>query len=91
MCSDERNETGDHDGNAKDRKLFANVQKRFALLGSLEVAGVTDGADNQSHEQSVQAGIKDHVAEDDAQGLHAGVDGLRKTEICVCFHCQIFR
>lgn len=89
MGSDERNETRDHEGQTKDRKFFANIQKRLALLCSSEVATIAYSANDQSHKQSVQAGIKDDVANNGAQRLHNSVDGLRKTESCACFHYKI--
>ncbi len=39
-----------HNNQAKYRQFFANIQKRFALFGSSDVAGITYGSDNKSHE-----------------------------------------
>ncbi len=86
MCGDKRNESRDHDRQTKDCEFFANLQKRLTLFSSSCVANVAYGAENESHEQPVQAGIKHDMAKNSAKRLHAGVDCLLKAESRVCFH-----
>ncbi len=86
MRSKKRNAAGDHENQTENRQFLAHVQEWLALLGAPQMTGITNRADNERHEQSMQSCVENNMAENCAQGLHARIDCLLKTKCCACFH-----
>lgn len=68
-CGQKGDKSRDHDKQTENGELLAHLQKRFALLSALQVTGIADRTHNQSHEQTMQAGIEHHMAKNCTQSL----------------------